>query len=242
MPVPCFLVAHPKGTLMWDVGVIPDADCREAGVSGRRALRRELNRGGAGQANAEESAGRNRLQPGRHHLCGDLTRAQGPLRQLESVRGDRRGWSDRPSANSCGSRATSASSRRSTTSSRRASRLRSRKTNTTSSATARSSSRQRPVIRPGHQVLVLRLASTGRVMLGGDLYHYPPERTLRRAPPDNEFNVQQSAASRAMIEEYLTQTKTTIWIEHDFATIAELKKSPCVLRLGTIAHEHTALH
>src|SRR5438093_6152585 len=24
MPVPCFLVAHPKGTLMWDVGVIPD--------------------------------------------------------------------------------------------------------------------------------------------------------------------------------------------------------------------------
>ena len=79
---------------------------------------------------------------------------------------------------------------------------------------------------PGHQVLVLRLASTGRVMLGGDLYHYPPERTLRRAPPDNEFNVQQSAASRAVIEEYLTKTKTTIWIEHDFATIANLKKSP----------------
>src|SRR5713101_569004 len=24
MPVPCFLIAHPKGTLMWDVGVIPD--------------------------------------------------------------------------------------------------------------------------------------------------------------------------------------------------------------------------
>ena len=25
MPVPCFLIAHPRGTLMWDVGVIPDA-------------------------------------------------------------------------------------------------------------------------------------------------------------------------------------------------------------------------
>src|SRR5215470_19433377 len=24
MSVPCFLVAHPKGTLMWDVGVVPD--------------------------------------------------------------------------------------------------------------------------------------------------------------------------------------------------------------------------
>src|SRR4051812_37911413 len=24
MSVPCFLVAHPKGTLMWDVGAVPD--------------------------------------------------------------------------------------------------------------------------------------------------------------------------------------------------------------------------
>ena len=79
---------------------------------------------------------------------------------------------------------------------------------------------------PGHQVLVLRLASTGRVMLGGDLYHYPPERTLHRAPPDNEFNVQQSSASRAVIEAYLTKTKTPIWIQHDFKTIANLKPSP----------------
>ena len=63
-------------------------------------------------------------------------------------------------------------------------------------------------------------------MLSGDLYHYPPERTLHRAPPDNEFNVQQSAASRAMIEEYLQKTKTTLWIEHDFVANAKLKKSP----------------
>src|SRR6202167_2108625 len=25
MVVPCYLIVHPKGTLMWDVGVIPDA-------------------------------------------------------------------------------------------------------------------------------------------------------------------------------------------------------------------------
>ena len=25
MSVPCFLIAHPKGTLMWDVGVVPDS-------------------------------------------------------------------------------------------------------------------------------------------------------------------------------------------------------------------------
>ena len=63
-------------------------------------------------------------------------------------------------------------------------------------------------------------------MLSGDLYHYPPERALHRAPPDNEFNVAQSAASRTMIEEYLRKTKTMLWIEHDFNANAKLKKSP----------------
>src|ERR1700733_10161758 len=31
MSVPCFLVAHPKGTLMWDVGVIPDSNFKADG-------------------------------------------------------------------------------------------------------------------------------------------------------------------------------------------------------------------
>ena len=79
---------------------------------------------------------------------------------------------------------------------------------------------------PGHQVLILKLAATGRVMLSGDLYHYPPERRLHRAPPDNEFSVQDSAASRVTIEAYLQKTKTALWIEHDFAANAKLKKSP----------------
>jgi glyoxylase-like metal-dependent hydrolase (beta-lactamase superfamily II) len=79
---------------------------------------------------------------------------------------------------------------------------------------------------PGHQVLVLNLPRTGRVMIAGDLYHYPQERTLKRPPPDTEFNVEQSAASRVMIEEYLRKTKTEIWIEHDFVHNAILKKSP----------------
>src|ERR1700753_3416068 len=26
MVVPCYLIVHPKGTLMWDVGAIPDSD------------------------------------------------------------------------------------------------------------------------------------------------------------------------------------------------------------------------
>ena len=37
MAVPCFLVAHPRGTLMWDLGVIPDGDV-DAQPQGARAL------------------------------------------------------------------------------------------------------------------------------------------------------------------------------------------------------------
>src|SRR5436190_11734821 len=36
MPVPCFLVVHPKGTLLWDVGVIPDADVEKAAPKAAR--------------------------------------------------------------------------------------------------------------------------------------------------------------------------------------------------------------
>ena len=36
MPVPCFLVAHPRGTLLWDTGVIPD-ETVEAQPQGARA-------------------------------------------------------------------------------------------------------------------------------------------------------------------------------------------------------------
>ena len=42
MPVPCFLVAHPKGTLIWDVGVIPDAVGRSAAAG--RARERQSRR------------------------------------------------------------------------------------------------------------------------------------------------------------------------------------------------------
>jgi len=36
--------------------------------------------------------------------------------------------------------------------------------------------------RPGHNVLFLKLAKTGPIVLSGDLYRYPEERTLKRLP------------------------------------------------------------
>jgi len=78
---------------------------------------------------------------------------------------------------------------------------------------------------PGHQVLLVRLPKRGLVLLAGDLYHYPEERT-RGTTPTFEFNAEQSKVSRAKVEALLKQTKAELWIEHDMATHAKLPKSP----------------
>jgi glyoxylase-like metal-dependent hydrolase (beta-lactamase superfamily II) len=78
---------------------------------------------------------------------------------------------------------------------------------------------------PGHQVLYLKLANTGGVMLSGDLYHYPEERVLDRVPTF-EFNSNQTRASRVVIDAFLKKTGAQLWIQHDFNGNAKLKKSP----------------
>ena len=78
---------------------------------------------------------------------------------------------------------------------------------------------------PGHQVVFVRLAKTGPVVLAGDLYHYPEERTTGRIPTF-EFNAEQSRAARVKIEAFVKQTGAQLWIEHDIATHAKLPKSP----------------
>jgi glyoxylase-like metal-dependent hydrolase (beta-lactamase superfamily II) len=78
---------------------------------------------------------------------------------------------------------------------------------------------------PGHQVVFVRLAKTGPVVLAGDLYHYPEERTTGRIPTF-EFNAEQSRAARVKIEAFVKQIGAELWIEHDIATHAKLPKSP----------------
>jgi glyoxylase-like metal-dependent hydrolase (beta-lactamase superfamily II) len=78
---------------------------------------------------------------------------------------------------------------------------------------------------PGHQVVAVKLANRGTVVLGGDLYHYPEERTTGRIPTF-ELDAEQSKASRARIERYLAETGAELWIEHDLATHAALPRPP----------------
>jgi glyoxylase-like metal-dependent hydrolase (beta-lactamase superfamily II) len=78
---------------------------------------------------------------------------------------------------------------------------------------------------PGHQVLFVKLAMTGPVVVSGDLYHYPEERTLNRIPTF-DADQQQTAASRASLDVFLKQTGAQLWIQHDFSANAKLTKAP----------------
>jgi glyoxylase-like metal-dependent hydrolase (beta-lactamase superfamily II) len=78
---------------------------------------------------------------------------------------------------------------------------------------------------PGHQVLFLKLKKTGPVVLSGDLYHYPEERKLKRVPTF-ETDQQQTVETREKIEAFLKESGAQLWIQHDFIANAKLKKAP----------------
>ena len=78
---------------------------------------------------------------------------------------------------------------------------------------------------PGHQSLFLDLAETGPLVLSGDLYHLRLSRAERRVPV---FNVdeEQTLESMARIEAFVAEVGATFWIEHDLALFEELNKAP----------------
>jgi glyoxylase-like metal-dependent hydrolase (beta-lactamase superfamily II) len=223
MPVPCFLVVHPRGTLLWDTGVIPDevVETQPQGARGSvnptvtafvsRTLKSQLAELGYMPADITYVA----ISHAHIDHTANLNEFAGSKWLTRQAERDFMWADNNPRVNPSFY-----------------SRLR------TSPVTlidkdeydvfgdGQAIIKAAPGHTPAHQVLILRLARTGRVMLGGDLYHYVPERTLHRSPPDNEFNVQASAASRVTIEEYLARTRTTLWIQHDYGGNAKLKKSP----------------
>jgi len=78
---------------------------------------------------------------------------------------------------------------------------------------------------PGHQVVYLKLAKTGPILLAGDLYHYQEERNTDKTPTF-DFDRDQSLASRAAIEAFIKKNGAQLWIEHDLAHFNQLKKAP----------------
>lgn len=77
----------------------------------------------------------------------------------------------------------------------------------------------------GHQSLFLKLAKTGPIFLCGDLFHYPEERTLNRIPTI-DVSQDQTRASRASVETFLKESGAALWIQHDRAASAKLRLAP----------------
>jgi N-acyl homoserine lactone hydrolase len=218
MAIPCILVAHPKGTLMWDNGDIPDRAFPPGGgpasagvVTQDKTLLPQLAAIGYTPANITYLA--------MSHYHGDhMANANafaGSTWLVRQVERDRM-FSAEPIPRSDPANY---------------SQLKNSKTviidkdeyDVFGDGTVIIKSA--PGHTPGHQVLFLKLAKTGPIVLSGDLYHYPEERTLHRLPVA-EFNKDQTAASRAELEVFLKKTGAQLWIQHDYLGNQKLKKAP----------------
>lgn len=78
---------------------------------------------------------------------------------------------------------------------------------------------------PGHQALFLKLAHTGNVLLSGDLYHYPEEITYKKIPAF-DTDKSQTAKSREMMEDFVKQNHAQLWIQHDYTSGIKRKIAP----------------
>ena len=216
--VPCYLIVHPKGTLMWDVGVIPDSAFKDDGQpvtqgpsTATRTLKSQLAEIGYSPSDITY------LAHSHYHSdhIANSNEFAGSTWLVRKVERDAM-FAAKPPA---------------LVDPKDYSELKNSKTIILTKdeydvfGDGKVIIKSAPGHTPGHQVLILRLAKTGPVMLAGDLYHYPEERKLNRVPTF-EYNKEQSLASRAMIEEYCKKTGTQLWIEHDYVHNSKLKKSP----------------
>jgi N-acyl homoserine lactone hydrolase len=218
MAIPCILVAHPKGTLMWDNGDIPDRAFPPGGgpasagvVTQDKPLLPQLAAVGYAPADITYLA--------MSHYHGDhvanANAFAGCTWLVRKVERDRM-FSGEPIPRSDPANYSMLKNSKTVIIDKDEYDVFGDGTVIIKSA---------PGHTPGHQVLFLKLDKTGPVVLSGDLYHYPEERTLNRLPVA-EFNKEQTAASRAELEEFLKKTGAQLWIQHDFLGNTKLKKAP----------------
>jgi len=219
MSVPCFLVAHPKGALMWDTGVLPDSVFTSAGsvTQGRVTVTKPLKAQLAAVAYAPADI--TYLALSHCHFdhtanANDFAGATWLARQAE-----RDAMFAQPTAYArCINPENFSALRNSKTVI-----LKEEDHDVFGDGTVILKSA--PGHTPGHQVLFLKLRKTGPILLSGDLYHYPEERAQHHIPT-TEFNREQTAATREAIEAFLKKSGAQLWIQHDSTANAKLKKAP----------------
>jgi N-acyl homoserine lactone hydrolase len=218
MSVPCFLVAHPKGTLMWDVGAVPDSNFKGDGKPATlryatiaKPLKEQLAEIGMAPVDITYLA----LSHFHWDHVGNANMFAGSTWLVTQAERDTM-FADPPSPR---------------TEPANFSALKNAKTKIINTKDYDVFGDGTVVIKaapghsPGHQVLFLKLAKTGPIVISGDLYHYPEERK-RGLVPTTEFDTAQTVASRKDIEAFLKKTGAQFWIQHDYFAIQKLKKSP----------------
>jgi glyoxylase-like metal-dependent hydrolase (beta-lactamase superfamily II) len=211
--VPCHLIKHPKGTLIWDAGVVPDEEIGTPAARERagQPLRAQLAAIGYAPQDITYLA----LS---HYHVDHAANANAFSKSTWLVRRAERdamfGATPPPVSNP-----------------RHFSALKDSKTIILDTEEYDVFGDGSVVIKaavghtPGHQVLVLRLPRSGAVVLAGDLYHFPEQRGTDKVPTF-EFNKEQTLQSRSKIEAFVKRIGAQLWIEHDFAANAALPKSP----------------
>jgi N-acyl homoserine lactone hydrolase len=216
--VPCYLVVHPKGTMMWDVGVIPDSAFKGDGApatDGRSTVNKPLlpQLAALGYTPADIT-----YLAMSHYHSDHTANANAFAGSTWLVRLAERDMMFNPPQGAIVQTASFAS-------------LKTAKTHILNDdeydvfGDGTVVIKSAPGHTPGHQVLFLKLNKFGPLVVAGDLYHYPEEKTMNRFP-GFEFNKEQSAKSRVDIDAFLKAKKAQMWIEHDAATNATLKKAP----------------
>jgi N-acyl homoserine lactone hydrolase len=218
MSAPCFLIVHPKGTLMWDTGPVPDGNFKPGGgpatmryATSTKPLAARLAEIGYAPSDITYLA----LSHFHWDHVGNANLFAGSTWLTPKAERDTM-FADPPSPR---------------TEPANFSALKNSKTVfiTTSDYDVFGDKtviiKAAPGHSPAHQVLFLKLKKTGPLVISGDLYHYPEERKLNKIPT-TEFNPDQTVASRAAIEAFLKQTHAQFWIQHDYIATAKLRKSP----------------
>jgi N-acyl homoserine lactone hydrolase len=78
---------------------------------------------------------------------------------------------------------------------------------------------------PGHQSLFVKLKKTGNVLLSGDLAHFTKNWDKRRVP---SFNFDKDMSVKAMndMAAFMKTNKASFWIQHDLEQNAKLRHAP----------------
>jgi len=82
---------------------------------------------------------------------------------------------------------------------------------------------------PGHSALQINLLESGPILLTGDLYHRSESRELKRVPRFNSDETQ-TRESMEVFETLARQSGARVIIQHEPADVATLPKSPAFLR------------